>query len=108
VALAVLAEGFAEAGGELGAARVAVDLGERGAAAAVGDDQARATLGRLEVEGELGEAGFELHLSGGLGEDVAGLLADAVGQGLDAGAHRLADGASVYSRSVFLSLISSL
>src|SRR6202166_3821921 len=95
VALAVLAEGLAEAGRELGAAQVAVDLGERDAAAAVGDDQARAALGRLEAEAELGEAGFELHPAGDLGEDVAGLLADAVGQGLDAGAHRLADGAGV-------------
>ena len=95
VPLAVLAEGLAEAGGKLGAAQVAVDLRERDTAAAVGHHQAGAALGRLEAEAELGEAGLELDPASGLGEDVAGLLADAVGQGRDAGAHRLADGAGV-------------
>src|ERR1700687_2335159 len=93
VRLAVLAEGLAEAGGELRAAQVAVDLGERDVAAAVGDDQAGAALGRFEAEGEVREGGFELHPVGGPGEDRAGLLADAVSQELDAGAHGLAVGA---------------
>jgi hypothetical protein len=41
VVLAVLAEGLVEAGSELRAAQVAVDVGERDAAVTIGDDQGR-------------------------------------------------------------------
>jgi hypothetical protein len=44
------------------------------------------------------EAGASYAPAGDLGEDLAGPRADAVGEGLDAGAHQLAEGAGVGSR----------
>ncbi len=93
MALAVGAEGLAEAPRQGGAAQAARDVGKGGAAQAVGHHQAGAAGGGLDAVAELGQAGLELAPRGGAGEQRAGVEADALGERGAAGAPGLLGGA---------------